>query len=602
MVFTTREFIEYSNVNITKNNSPDQMRNAMEGDKLRRKKELAIVTKTKPCTLESSVYSNLDHIKDGNLSQLYNDQFYSEGFMRYLSEMSCPIFYPMASNGSIVKEWLKNFKKIGAESVEGVAIMASLTDDDKLFIIKGPRGKSSDLAHEAVIGLALNPLRATIPNFSWVFGVLRCSMPITDDDKLLSWCNANDPVTYVVYERVPGVSLRDYIRTATPLQFADVFLQICEALHVASKHCDFTHYDLHYENVIVRPLDKSSTIVYNIDQSTYYHTTSNIATFIDYGFSHAIYNNEHYGRYDFKGFSIYPNQGYPMFDVFKLLCFCLEASLNTQLAPIMTQMLQYFTRDNALDVIKNTGINSGYYYCLPYQLGSAFKLSHFIEYIINITKPSFISLNPTSSSKILSCSMSGTCLNTDAIAKFMGVNHENESTSLVGYKIALEHGNISKQNYTAFKELFQKKLYYDGYNDIKNETTEISNLLQQTKPLVAFSNITMANKNIKDPKTRKMYRSYVNRIIDMISKYNHIIDLYFQLIYIMSNLGYDAHQILSQKTLFIKAFRLRMMTFIDRLLKDIAIFKNIAPYHQNPELSWFFTILPNYTDALVLYE
>lgn len=595
MVFTIEEFTNYVIQNVRANSTRDRANIASINDKKRREREAVIVSKVKPCVIESNIYSNLDHIRDGNLTSLYNDQFYSEGFMRYLAEISCPIFYPMASNSTIVKEWLKDFKKIGAESVEGVAIMASISDHDKLFIIKGPRSKSSDLAHEAVVGLALNPLRAMIPNFSWVFGVLRCSLPITDKDKVLSWCDANDPVTYVVYERVPGVSLKDFIQKATPEQFLDVYLQVLESEHMASKFCQFTHYDLHYENVIIRPLDQEATIAYEIDGNVFYHRTKNVATFIDYGFSHAVYNGEHYGRYDFQGYSVLPDRAYTMFDAFKLLCFCMIVA-PAPLQPLLQTMLSFFTKERSADVLKQLGVETGIYYSLPYQLGSKMKLKDFIDYILLRSKPDFITLAPTNT-KILSCNLSGTCLDTDAIVKYTGVDHKGELTSITGYKIALLHGQITPEIRSKFRELFRNRLYIESYASIRKDIEVLSDLISETKPIVAFSNPSIAMRNLQDPKVRSLYKNYVNKVVDMVAKYNHILESYDAMIMVMNDLDYDVEGVQIHQRAVTNAYSGRLNRLITGIMSDINVIKSLS-VNYGPELSWFFQILPNYVDAL----
>jgi serine/threonine protein kinase len=595
MVFTIEEFHNFVVQNVKANSTKDRANTASINDKKRREKEAVIVSKVKPCVIESNIYSNLDHIRDNNLTSLYNDQFYSEGFMRYLAEISCPIFYPMASNSTIVKEWFKDFKKVGAESAEGVAIMASMSDHDKLFIIKGPRSKSSDLAHEAVVGLALNPLRAMIPNFSWVFGVLRCSLPITDNDKVLSWCDANDPVTYVVYERVPGISLRDFLKTAAPEQFLDVYLQVLESLHMASKFCQFTHYDLHYDNIIIRPLDNEATIAYEIDGNVFYHRTKNVATFIDYGFAHAVYKGEHFGRYDFQGYSVMPDRAYTMFDAFKLLGFCMSASPK-QLMPLLTNIMKFFTRERASDIITSLGVESGIFYSLPYQLGSKLKLKTLIDYLIVNTKPQNITLSPTNN-RILSCNLSGTCLDSDAIVRYTGIDHKGELTSITGYKIALTHGQVSPEVRTRFKELFVNRLYTEEYAHLKKEIEALADLIAETKPIVAFSNPHIAERNLRDSKVRKLYKNYVNKVVDMVAKYNHILEGFDTLILIMRDLGFEPERVQQYQISVTNAYSGRLNRLITNVMGDINSIKSL-PGNYSPELSWFYQVLPNYVDAL----
>lgn len=614
MVFRITDIVEYTRFNIQTYDTEQSMKQSALADRRRRARENDIIRKTKPCTMERDIYAKLDHIRANDLTNLYNDQFYSEGFMRYLADISCPIFYPMSSDGELVKDWFRDFKKIGEESVEGVAITASLSNHDNLFVIKGPRGKSSDLAHEAVVGLALNPLRELIPNFSWVFGVVRCGIPITDKDRLLSWCTADDPVTYVIYERVPGTSLREFIRTANANDMKDVYLQILQSLHMADRLCQFTHYDLHYDNIIVRPLKQQSTIVYDLGTVTHNHQTTNIATFIDYGFAHAVYQGQHYGRYDFKAYSILPEQSYPLFDAFKLLCFCLEEATrsNTSLIPTLVEILSFFTPDSYVDLLNNIGPRSGLFYSLPYQLGSTLTLDRLITHVMRGV--SFITTTPQA--KVLRCNMAGTCLDHDSISHFMGLDDGNDVRSINAYLIALKYGRLKPGDQERFRRLFGAQLYSDAYRRIKSQQIAVSDLLQYTKPVVLFnqsrdaqilaSNLEIASRNLRNSRNRELYRNYVNNVVDIVARYNNLIETYNNLIATLIDLGYDEREVATQRDEMIAGFHRRIDRLTNSVLSDINFIAKYASIIGNipnkQDVTWFLYSLPNYASALVLHD
>lgn len=165
--------------------------------------------------------------------------------------------------------------------------------------------------HEAFIGLcAVNYLREVIPNFVYTYGIFRNPCIFQKD----SQCN------YLMIELIPGQTWKKFIRTATVDQFLDTFLQICLSLKLAKEKYDFTHYDLHYENVIIKRLSDPIEIQYDLDNII---STSLVATIIDFGSSHIKIEGFDYGRILSEG-NIH-NFSFWEHDIFKFLGFTIEA-------------------------------------------------------------------------------------------------------------------------------------------------------------------------------------------------------------------------------------------------------------------------------------
>jgi hypothetical protein len=97
---------------------------------------------------------------------------------------------------SVSPEWrdyfttfFTNLKKIGGVTSNGFALRTSLTNTnnnttaDNIFVIKVPQlDDISELQHEFVVGFILNALRKDIPNFSAVYGFLRCPKAILNQN------------------------------------------------------------------------------------------------------------------------------------------------------------------------------------------------------------------------------------------------------------------------------------------------------------------------------------------------------------------------------------------------------------------------------------
>jgi len=361
---------------------------------------------------------------------------------------------------------------------------------------------------------------------------------------------------------------------------------------------------LHHENIIVRPLRTEATIVYDINGVTHNHRTRNIATFIDYGFSHAVYQGYHYGRYDFRGFSVLPEQSYTIFDAFKLLCFCLEeaARSNPSLLPTLTDILRFFINDSYQTLLGSFGPSSGYFYSIPYQLGSTVTLDGLIRHLIGMGAP-FISATPQT--QVLRCNMAGTCLDSDTLSQFMGLNTKNgdDIQSINGYLIAQRYGRVSSADKERFRKLFSAQLYSNAYRHIKNQTIAITEILQQTKPVIMFSNSKMAKRNLHNPKNREFYRNYVNTTVDLVAKYNDLIGLYTNLASVLESLAYDPLEVINQREMAIKGFHHRISRLTNSINADIKFINSlVATGYQYPEAQWFTSVLPNYTSALILHD
>ncbi|MFS8158764.1 MAG: hypothetical protein ACMG6E_00865 [Candidatus Roizmanbacteria bacterium] len=248
-----------------------------------------------------------------------------------------------------VREFFAGLHQIGADSVEGFALFAGFKDVQDLFVIKVPKDPEVDgLFHEYFIGVAgLNPLRKYVPNFSYIFAAFRCLPPDINQDKTVTkWCSAPgssgaSAVNYVVFEKIPGKGFSDSMSKLLPAKdgfttYLSYLIQLAFALRLAQQQCDFTHYDLHGDNVILRDLPEDGPgeiyIPYLMKKGTIvFVKTKAIATIIDYGRSHIAVKKEHFGYHNFEENGVYATRSRVLYDLFKIIGFTLyEARKNSQ--------------------------------------------------------------------------------------------------------------------------------------------------------------------------------------------------------------------------------------------------------------------------------
>lgn len=141
------------------------------------------------------------------------------------------------------------------------------------------KNKTREFVHEAFVGIkCINKILKYIPNFSYTYTLE------VNNAKLLK-------------ENIKGITLQQYM-TQNDFDintFYRIITQIGMALSVAQEKCMFVHWDLMPWNVIIQNLDYETTVDYLIQGKVYRIKTDKIPIIIDYGKSHVVYNNIHYG-------------------------------------------------------------------------------------------------------------------------------------------------------------------------------------------------------------------------------------------------------------------------------------------------------------------
>jgi len=147
-----------------------------------------------------------------------------------------------------LKRWITNINRIGPKSAEGM-VFELQSGPYSLYVIKVTNDPKDDtLPHEAI-----NKLRDKIPNFMHTYGAFMFSPPVLDKEgKVVAWFPARtNSVTYLVLENIQdSIAVENLAWNFNE----DEFLQILNALNVAYKEFDYTHYDLHGRNILIQRL------------------------------------------------------------------------------------------------------------------------------------------------------------------------------------------------------------------------------------------------------------------------------------------------------------------------------------------------------------
>src|SRR5204863_9700256 len=134
----------------------------------------------------------------------------------------------------------------------------------------------------------------------------KCSPPLAPgggpDKSITTYCEKRKNVNWILYENVtPNISMVDYVKQAEPVKFLDKMFQLALACRLAHRYCDFTHWDLHPGNVLIRyvsGMQDSPTILLPFPRKggEIFLKTGGVASIIDYGSAHISYEGRAFGN------------------------------------------------------------------------------------------------------------------------------------------------------------------------------------------------------------------------------------------------------------------------------------------------------------------
>lgn len=318
-----------------------------------KEEELDILSKIKICPANNSV--SLEDLNSIVLKSKLENDFYSASLMQALS-----CYFDVTLKGHITDKLpsaspelireLTHPHRIGAESVEGVALLTGIGDTKDLVVIKAPKDPKNDgLLHEYFVGMtALNKLRQYNPSFMYTFTGFTCSAPVIKGKEVVEWCEPQGPqVNYVVFEKIIGKGFEDILSNTniTLKQYLSYLLQGIYAHKRAVADYGFTHYDEHTGNWLIGevPGVKREGItengpfyvpfIQNGNGVTKFVKSDGRTVIIDFGRVHILYNGKHFGFHDKKlqeEDGLYSNKVRPLYDMFKIIGFSLDDLLNAK--------------------------------------------------------------------------------------------------------------------------------------------------------------------------------------------------------------------------------------------------------------------------------
>jgi len=471
-------------------------------------------------------------LKEYTIKQLQNPSV-----MKAAMCVSDSIFYTSPYDvGSLylnnrIRMYIHNLRQIGPESAEGYSLIADFENAKDMFLLKTSRSPANDtLLHELVVGLyGTNRLRKYIPNYAYVFGGFKCSPPLVDPEtkRVVTWClHDSNTVNYVLYENLDdAIPMSKYLQTCTGSDFINVYMQVLYAERLALKVSDYTHYDLHYENVLLRtPGNMSSNqstvgpgllgdqksrfqIAYETERGVEYIKTSFIPTINDYGFSHiktldgisasgaVVRPGDHFGRSGFVPFSIFAYRSWIMHDMYKFLMFCMMAAVQYNNQSVMSEAIKIFRFFNHTeDPIIAIRAQSNTKFSFPLnELTNSLSINDFAAYIRTVCNCDFIN-SQRSTDPILNCEKM--CLTGAEVLTKVGMNPNGPigvpDNIIEFYDIAVRLQNESRE--TEKQQMAKSFVYQEAMklhiNTMNKQIQDLTDLRRKLK-LVDIGQMTI---------------------------------------------------------------------------------------------------------------
>ena len=265
----------------------------------------------------------------------------------------------LLSNGNSIvstkiQRWVTNMHKLPINSSEGYVYITDIFSRKAQVVVKAPQyidGYAS-LIREYFIGLrALNKLRYTIPTVVYTLGLFKCNSPSSNGKINREDMCSNSSTPFVIYEKIPGDSVKHLLESneITWENWLVCFAQILLSLELAQRECNFTHFDLHAGNVMLRN-DEEVNYTLPLDGTTYTISgTKILPVIIDFGMSTAEVDGVTVGSHDFAihGMMPYMVQGY---DMYKFLIYSATFAKYTSIGPQIIDIFRFYGNNDPYNI------------------------------------------------------------------------------------------------------------------------------------------------------------------------------------------------------------------------------------------------------------
>lgn len=209
----------------------------------------------------------------------------------------------------------------------------SADSNGETYVWKISQGYDFSIDHEARVMEALTPLKSCCPNYVYSRGktvVNRKDIPadVYGTSEPISVPMTALKMDYISNENdEPACSLNDLSTQPDGLGIKrsfSIFMQLTNALWFGQRHCGFTHYDLHMDNVLIKPapLQGQGALYISDTQACFTPLYDSIPVIFDYGHSY-VNTHDHqpiYTTFEHAPIGYLPCVSHPWVDA-RILCY-----------------------------------------------------------------------------------------------------------------------------------------------------------------------------------------------------------------------------------------------------------------------------------------
>ena len=186
--------------------------------------------------------------------------------------------------------FVKKFKRQGKQGVVGIA---QDKRTKKTYIYKTPQFNSFLSRHEFIVMKTLHRIKNMCPHYCNVHDLI-CHTVDTNFSRKENLFKIETKQRFnietILMEYLPYKSLFDCISNykVCPSILYSTIKMVLIATQIAQEQCEFTHYDLHSCNILMRPCDKDDVFLYKINEDNIVciPTFGSYPKIIDFGFSY----------------------------------------------------------------------------------------------------------------------------------------------------------------------------------------------------------------------------------------------------------------------------------------------------------------------------
>lgn len=497
-----------------------------------------------PVYVESKFRLNISGIRDAKVKEEISRQFYNPDVMKAASCAIDAMYYGLTDRqgdvtvNQMIRKRITDLKVI-ASGVQGTAARLTLGSADDIAVTKFPKKQSgdNDILHELFVATVggVNNLRSVVPNFAYIFGGFRCTPPLIDSEsgQVTGWCSdlaGEHKVQFLLMENIsPAESAAKYISQANANQTMSLYFQVVLALSVAYRAIEFTHYDAHTENVLMRDISatgigRTFVIPYpRRDGTTLYVKADRVATFIDYGMAGVRYKGAYYGNHEVwrTELAIFGDKPWPLHDAYKFLMFLImdahEAKNDIALS-VLTKIFRFFNKEEDPIALSRYTINERdtttqwpQRFALPYiPKATKFSLDDLLDFLMTeLNHKDIIFTSKPARLQALRCS---NCTTFFGALKLMGSKSEVRPTTFFEFYDAATGLDVHGDQFKALKRRFP-------YDEASRAWLDQIEALQKTTQTAAAQTyrIDLNSFPLSKPTTLKLIRKSYFDIYHLLS-------------------------------------------------------------------------------------